>query len=1085
MAGNDPRTQWIIDTLVMVQRRLEMLERRLHALEGHREVRPLTEDAPPAAALPGNEPHKVAAEGEPNVAGVLLQSRLRRATTLHPEAIPPEKPAEPAPPKAPPPAEPRPHVVPPPIPTLPLELKEEPPEIAPLEDSGPTSVPPAVVQAVAAQATPAAEAAAPPPPPLRPAPPPVPPDAKHPITLENIIGLKLAAWVGGLVVVGGVLFFLKLAWDQGWIRPTPLGRTIVGLFCGAGMIGLGEWLHVKRMRVLSATLMGAGLAVVMATLFGANTMFVPPVLGRNVVFISVLLVGVAGIALSLHVRLMTLTVIALLGMYISPAILHSDHDASLGFLLYLGAVTAMGLGVALLKRSWLGVRWLSFCFAWLWLTVWIVSRFAPAHRELGFIALAVCFGMFLAEAIAALQRGLRPPEEDSGVTRPESFRALALEHQVSLLTFVNTAMAFALSWAFTGRLGMSAAWVPTLALAGVMAMVMFATPSRSFNLAALIQAAALVTVAVPLYFSASAITMAWAALSAALLIYGYLTAKRAPLVWSFVLLCLVVARLFTFDLFHDGWLALEALPLGRQGITRWELLGWGVVLYGFVASRFTQAKVNKPTGQPTWINLVVATESVAAGTLVLMALGSLTSGSELALIQVLALGIAGMLLGRPVIIVAGVGVLLATCLRIFSVDQYAVELRGVIFRIGRQALTWWLILAWAAAAVAEALAWLARPRQLWGRDVGSASIARVCALLGTGIFGLAGVCMLSTGAEFTVAHALLIAVLAFSFRSLTGRLVATLVLLAAMVRVVVWDGGDPWLGHTLFHIGTQSISGWLLATVAVALCAQILIALAEPRGHSGEAGRLNAAQVLVLAISSTMCIAMTAGRSLAGLEPLTLALIIWTFALLGLARLIRGVGYEVQVLILTLLLTIKCLLVDGPAPWNVFDVAELQAHGYRAPLVNLFTLNVGLLALLVVIARVRDAVTDKLIRHAQPWFVFALVFGWLNFEALRTVDWIMQGRGSWIGQPWIVRNVTLSVLWAIVGFGCVAVGFARRHAATRWVGLILLGITTAKVLLIDMANVQTVLRVLAMMVTGVLLLAVSYLYHVQVAKLKD
>jgi uncharacterized membrane protein len=67
----------------------------------------------------------------------------------------------------------------------------------------------------------------------------------------------------------------------------------------------------------------------------------------------------------------------------------------------------------------------------------------------------------------------------------------------------------------------------------------------------------------------------------------------------------------------------------------------------------------------------------------------------------------------------------------------------------------------------------------------------------------------------------------------------------------------------------------------------------------------------------------------------------------------------------------------------------------------------------------------------------------------------------------------------VAGFSAVIVGFRRKIAPLRIAALVLLGITLAKILLIDMAHVKAVWRILSFVAVGGLLLAVSYVYHQQ------
>src|SRR5215467_8498214 len=60
------------------------------------------------------------------------------------------------------------------------------------------------------------------PPPSRPVPPPQAPEPAGPSwTVEELLGGRILGWLGGVAVVLGVVFFLALAINRGWVdEPT-------------------------------------------------------------------------------------------------------------------------------------------------------------------------------------------------------------------------------------------------------------------------------------------------------------------------------------------------------------------------------------------------------------------------------------------------------------------------------------------------------------------------------------------------------------------------------------------------------------------------------------------------------------------------------------------------------------------------------------------------------------------------------------------------------------------------------------------------------------------------------------------------
>jgi uncharacterized membrane protein len=82
---------------------------------------------------------------------------------------------------------------------------------------------------------------------------------------------------------------------------------------------------------------------------------------------------------------------------------------------------------------------------------------------------------------------------------------------------------------------------------------------------------------------------------------------------------------------------------------------------------------------------------------------------------------------------------------------------------------------------------------------------------------------------------------------------------------------------------------------------------------------------------------------------------------------------------------------------------------------------------------------------------------------------------AFIDTP-MARQVGWSVFWACYGAMLVLIGFVRLAPAARYAGLALLCATVAKVMVIDLAQVDQIWRVVSFLVLGLLLLATSVAY---------
>ena len=75
------------------------------------------------------------------------------------------------------------------------------------------------------------------------------------------------------------------------------------------------------------------------------------------------------------------------------------------------------------------------------------------------------------------------------------------------------------------------------------------------------------------------------------------------------------------------------------------------------------------------------------------------------------------------------------------------------------------------------------------------------------------------------------------------------------------------------------------------------------------------------------------------------------------------------------------------------------------------------------------------------------------------------------------RQMAYSVWWAICAIALLVAGLIGKHAPSRYLALGLFALTLAKVLIVDMVNVETVWRILSFVAVGSLLVGSSLAYH--------
>jgi uncharacterized membrane protein len=89
--------------------------------------------------------------------------------------------------------------------------------------------------------------------------------------LEEKLGKEWITWVGAVVLFVAAGLFVKYAFDRKWLGPPA--RVIVGAVAGIGLAAAGERFVRRRMRALGQGLIGAGLAILYASLYAAYGLY--------------------------------------------------------------------------------------------------------------------------------------------------------------------------------------------------------------------------------------------------------------------------------------------------------------------------------------------------------------------------------------------------------------------------------------------------------------------------------------------------------------------------------------------------------------------------------------------------------------------------------------------------------------------------------------------------------------------------------------------------------------------------------------------------------------------------------------------
>ncbi len=166
--------------------------------------------------------------------------------------------------------------------------------------------------------------------------------------LEQWFGQRGLLAVGVAALLIAAAFFLKYAFDRGWI--SPLLRSLGAIALGVGVAAWGHERIGRGMRRYGAALIGAGGGLAYLGLWAAAGPYA--LIERRVGILLLAATTIAVTMLALHHEIEGLAIWALSGAYLAPIILATAPNP-MGFLGYL-EVIGLGTGILAYAMSW---RW--------------------------------------------------------------------------------------------------------------------------------------------------------------------------------------------------------------------------------------------------------------------------------------------------------------------------------------------------------------------------------------------------------------------------------------------------------------------------------------------------------------------------------------------------------------------------------------------------------------------------------------------------------------------------------------------------------------------------------------------------------
>ena len=891
-------------------------------------------------------------------------------------------------------------------------------------------------------------------PPARGAPPPVSEAPRHRLPefdWESLLGLKGAAWAGGIALVIAGILLAKLAIDRGLI--TPELRVVLLLASGVGAL---VWTEMSRRQGYATTanaVAGAGIALLYIAFFAAHGRYHLVPLAPTFALMA-LVTLVAGL-LAIRYDAIAVAGLGLLGGFATPLALSGDTDNPVGLfgyliLLNLGVLTVMRrmrqpllaafalAGTVLVEVMWIARfmepektfvglgGFLAIGFVYLGLFTGMRER-APWIVETGTIGAIVPFAFALVLAGDTAYVGEWPLLFGYLALLSAALIVVALiRKQVALLLGAAVATAITPSlWAVHG-LPAGVIWGPTLSAVGL--TVLLNSPVR---LAARLAPAVLAESRFHLELTG---VTSWAGLG----VYGFflISLGAGDPTWAFLGVLAVLA----------GLLWERGRPGRIRGVVVAGSIGLAILTQIWFFGHTEAASLSRNLAVPLLLSLALSLAGVGRRSVALQLAAVDLDDDELGVLGATVVAIAGlflMLLNRapwgtsaPSATFAALAVALVICL----------------VSVLRRDWTELLLLELAAAAAFSTL---------WQ---GIAPPSTPGAALATYLAFYLG---------FLVLPFLLPTSLAPNWRvrplPWVSSVLAGPAFFLVLYRTTVAGWGKAWIGLLPVSMAAASVA---------ALGGVVRIFPARSGDPEAARRRLNFLALFAAVALGFIALAipLQVDRQWIALGwMLEAAAVWWLFGRLP----HPGLKY------------FGAVLFAAAGGRLLLDPGVLTYQERGAPIVNWILYTYGIAALSTFVGAwvltkaeaARPATPEfdimsgdrRYLAPAAAVLGLLLVFWLVNLEIF---DYFSVGRYMDLGfQRHLARDLTMSVAWGLYALALLGLGIWRRLQPLRFASLAVLLLTVAKVFLYDLSALEGFYRILSFLGLGLSLILVSLLYQ--------
>lgn len=226
-------------------------------------------------------------------------------------------------------------------------------------------------------------------------------------SLESTIGRVWFNRIGVLAIILGVSFFLKYAFDNNWIG--PLGRIVLGLLVGLGMIIAGEYTHRKNYKIFAEGLIAGGSSILYLSIYVAVNFYnlIDALPGLVFMIVVTLFAG----TFALRFNSSRVIAFSIIGGFLTPFLISMPEINSLLLMSYILLLDIGILWVSYFKK-WENCNLLALVLTYITFFCWQAGRYKPENFLNTQLFLTAYFVLF--SLVAILYNFMRKKQATAG-----------------------------------------------------------------------------------------------------------------------------------------------------------------------------------------------------------------------------------------------------------------------------------------------------------------------------------------------------------------------------------------------------------------------------------------------------------------------------------------------------------------------------------------------------------------------------------------------------------------------------------------------------------------------------------------------